>query len=222
MAKKKSTGKPTTAEAQFPYTTKPGSLRRLLKEIPKRPKPIKFDVPLLQSWGFRDANDHSMLRVLKSVRLLGGRNETTDLYAQFMNLEGGARVLGAEIKRVYAPLFTAAHRPFEEELDTLKNLFNIHSGGGDRTIELQMQTFKALCESASFDPMLASAGTSAGNAVGAALAPPGPATPSAGQPVVNINLHIHLPENKTRRDYTDIIEDIGRYIFGRSSGERRD
>jgi len=194
MAGKKHAEAAASTEARFPYTNKPGSLRKLLKEIPTKPKPSKFDRTLLQSWGFRDANDHSMVRVLKAVNLLSGSNEPTAAYLQFMNLDGGPRVLGTEIKRLYAPLFTASHKPYEETPEKLKNLFNIHPGGGERALEYQMQTFKALCESASFD----------------------------GQPTVNINLHIHLPENKTRRDYSDIIEDIGRYIFGRVSGDRRE
>jgi hypothetical protein len=63
---------------KFPYTTKPASLRRLLKDIPKKPKPPKFDMDLLRSWGFSDKNDHSMLRVLKAVNLLNDKNEPTE------------------------------------------------------------------------------------------------------------------------------------------------
>jgi hypothetical protein len=68
-------------EAKFPYTTKPASLRRLLKEIPKKPKPSKFDRALLRSWGFSDSNDQTMLRVLKAVNLLLDGNVPSDLYS---------------------------------------------------------------------------------------------------------------------------------------------
>lgn len=210
-------------EPKFPYTTKPASLRRLLKEIPQKPKPPKFDMTLLRSWGFSDQNDHSMLRVLKSVNLLDSKNEPTELYSQFMNLEGGARALGPEIKRVYAPLFQASHTPYNEPNDRLQNLFNIHSGGGSRSLDQQIQTFKALCENAIFD------GTANDPlSAGASATPPtllnatSQAAINSSAPAININLHIHLPENKTRRDYEDIIENIGRYIFGRSANERRD
>jgi hypothetical protein len=224
MAKAKKTGTTATSEAKFPYTTKPGSLRRLLKDIPAKPRPGKFDIPLLQSWGFRDANDHSMLRVLRPIGLLNDKNEPTELYLLFMNLGGGAAVLGTEIRRLYAPIFTASHKPYDESAEKLKNIFNIHSGGGERALELQMHTFKALCESASFDAMQPALGTTSavGTPAGTAATVVAAALASAGQPTVNINLHIHLPENKTRRDYTDIIEDIGRYIFGRVSGEPHD
>jgi hypothetical protein len=209
------------SEAKFPYTTKPASLRRLLKEIPKKPKPSKFDKDLLRSWGFGDTNDLTMIRVLKAVQLLNDRNEPTDLYSRFMNMNDGAKALGPEVKRVYAPLFEASLSPFQEGNDKLQNLFNIHSGGGDRSLDFQIQTFKALCENASFDaapsnamPTIQSSGAASGTTAGVSS--------SLGGPIVNINLHIHLPENKSRRDYEDIIEDIGRYIFGRDVGGRRE
>jgi len=44
-------------------------------------------------------------------------------------------------------------------------------------------------------------------------------------PAIHIDLHIHLPENKSRRDYEYIFEDIARYIFGRNvteDGNERD
>jgi len=223
--KKAATPKRSVAETtpKFPYTTKPASLRRFLKEVPKRPKPPKFDKALLKSWGFSDTNDYTMLRVLKTVNLLNDKNEPTDLYSQFMALNGGAKVIAPEIKKVYAPLFQASHSPYTESNEVLQNLFNIHSGGGDRALDAQIQTFKALCENTSFDQV---ADTAAGNAaVHNASAAGNLGNTAAGAsnaaPIVNINLHIHLPENKSRRDYEDIIEDIGRYIFGRGSSDRR-
>lgn len=227
MAAKKKTPRKSKSEpnaeatkAKYAYTTKPGSLRKLLQLIPTKPKPTKFDKALMHSWGFKDSNDMTILRVLKEVNLINDRNEPTAIYVQFMSLKDGAKALGPEIKRVYEPLFQAAHKPYDEDNQQLKNLFNIHSGGGERNIEFQIQTFKALCENASFDgsPVGNGAQVSAegsSNSTGSAATGGGSA-----QAHVNINLHIHLPENKTRRDYEAIIEDIGHYIFGRVSGER--
>ena len=222
-AQKQATRSKGSGEAKFPYTTKPASLRRLLKEIPKKPKPPKFDRDLLRSWGFGDSNDQTMLRVLKAVGLLNDRNEPTEIYSSFMNIDLGAKVLGPEIRRLYSPLFNASLAPYQESNEKLQNLFNIHSGGGDRSLEYQIQTFKALCENAVFDQGLASAATS--SLAGAADTSGRAATGALGAsslPAVHINLHIHLPDNKTRRDYEDIIEDIGRYVFGRDTGARRE
>jgi hypothetical protein len=138
-----------------------------------------------------------------------------------MSIDGGAAVLGPEIRRVYASMFQASHTPYSENTEKLQNLFNIHSGGGERTLDQQIQTFKALCENASFDQTASTIGVPgapADRTPTQGLTGAGPNTP----PVININLHIHLPENKTRRDYEDIIEDIGRHIFGRTIGGRSD
>jgi hypothetical protein len=201
-------------EPKFPYTTKPSSLRRLLQEIPKKPRPPKFDMKLLKAWGFSDANDHSMLRVLKAVGLLNDKNEPTELYSHYMHLEGGAAALAAPMRKLYEPLFNVSHTPYTESNEKLQNLFNIHSGGSDRALEQQIQTFKALAENTKFDgAILLSPSPPPGGL------PPGipPAGSALGTTAININLHIHLPENKTQREYQGMIEDIGRYIFGRPS-----
>jgi Family of unknown function (DUF5343) len=221
---KKTTSQPKSATGsatapKFPYTTKPSSLRRLLQDIPKKPKPPKFDGGLLKSWGFADNNDYTMLRVLKAVGLLDANNEPTDLYTQYMRIGVGPAVLAEPIKKLYEPLFNASHAPYKDSTEQLQNLFNIHSGGGARALDAQIQTFKALCENTSFDAL-----PPAPSPVASAAGSPGPTAVSLipATPVVNINLHIHLPENKTRRDYENIIEDIGRYIFGRTDAGRHD
>lgn len=105
-------GKKSETEPKFPYTTKPSSLRRLLQDIPKKPKPPKFDSELLKSWGFSDQNDYSMVRVLKAVGLLDANNQPTELYARYMQLDGGAAALAEPIKKAYEPFFHASHTPY--------------------------------------------------------------------------------------------------------------
>lgn len=154
MAKKKSKSAPkknTETEPKFPYTTKPSSLRKFLQDIPKKPKPTKFTKDLVKSWGYRDANDYSIIRVLKSIGMLNASNEPTDIYTDFMSLSIGGAALAAPLRKTYEPIFAASHEPHKESNEVLQNLFNIHSGGGERTLDQQIQTFKSLCENANFD-----------------------------------------------------------------------
>ena len=212
---KRKSGARTKAETKpkFPYTTKPSSLRRLLQEIPSKPRPPKFDKQLLGSWGFKDGNDYSMVRVLKGVGMLSASNEPTEQYTKFMDISSGASALTESIRKVYEPLFHASHEPFRENQDKLQNLFHIHSGGSERAIEQQIQTFKALCEHAELKNIPPATGASA-TQTGPGTQPENQQNISGG-PSINISLHIHLPENKTRRDYECIIEDIARYIIQR-------
>ena len=209
MAKKRAAIDAT--EPRFPYTTAPGSLRKFLSLVPQKPKPQRFNPELYKSWGIGDSNANTITRVLKALELVSPSNEPTTDYEKFMHKSSGPGVLGAKIKGVYEPLFQASHAPHTEADDTLKNLFNIHSGGGEATIRFQIQTFKSLCDFASFSE-------SGSESPQSSLKPPPESKREfganmSGPPSVRIDLHIHLPENKTSRDYEAIIQDIARYIY---------
>lgn len=196
----------------FPYTTEPKALRRLLSEIPKRPKPPKLDLAKLKSWDVsKNNNARTAINVLKKIGLVNDGGMPTDNYIEFMKTGTGPGVLANRLRDVYRPLFEATHAPQNESDEELKKLFHIHTGGGDDVMRLQIQTFKALAEHANFMDAVTPDGKPA---VGAT-----PATSSRNSggalPPVQIDLHIHLPENKTTRDYEAIIQDIAKYIYGR-------
>ena len=219
MAKKSGTSA-TTSEPKFPYTPAPNSLRKFLKQVPDKPKPPKVSNELLKGWGLTSSNDRYIIGILKKLDFLDQSGVPTQNYESFMLKGSGPATMGAQIRRVYAPLFQASHRPHEDGQEDLKRLFHIHSGGSEGTINLQIQTFKTLCEFASFEASAATAQVSADGQVTVAGA--GPATVQAsvgaGVPTVHIDLHIHLPENKTTRDYEAIIQDIARYIYKQEVG----
>lgn len=203
---------------KFPYTTRPNNLRKFLTMIPAKPKPQKIDKTLVKSWGFGSNEDLSIIRVLKAVDFIGAKNETTEAYAKFMAPGSGPKVLGDAVRKTWAPIFNSSHAPHKEPDETLRTLFNIHSGGSEKTINLQIQTLKALCESADLSEGAATArGTPAAQSSGGRST--ADATGPLGAPQFRIELHIHLPENKSRRDYEYMFEDIARYIYGRTAGD---
>jgi Family of unknown function (DUF5343) len=211
MAKKGS----DSGEPKFPYTTQPKALRRLLVEIPKRPKPPKVTMDTLKAWDVSSNNNaRTAINVLKKIGLLGGSGEPTNLYVEFMKTGIGPAVLAERIKESYRVLFESSHAPQSESDEELKKLFHIHSGGGDDAMRFQIQTFKALCEHANFAAAVDGRDSRADGARGTGAAPGG----NHGEqklPPIRVDLHIHLPENKTTRDYEAIIQDIAKYIYGR-------
>jgi len=216
-AAKKASKARSTAETQpkFPYTNKPNSLRKFLEQIPKRPKPAKVNVETLKGWGLKDTNDQSIIRVLKKLGFVGSNGEPTDRYTEFMTPGKGPVILGEAIREVWAPFFQLSHQPNKEDDEKIRNYFNIHSGGSEATLAFQIQTFKAACDYADL-----SATPDPGTAGDTKTLPPGSGpgsgakTRDQGTPAIHIDLHIHLPENKSRRDYEYIFEDIGKYILG--------
>ena len=203
-----------STEPKFPYTTEPKALRRLLTEIPKRPKPPKLTLDTLKAWSVSSNNNaRTAITVLKKLGLVNQGGEPTSAYTEFMKKDTGPSILGERIKDVYQVLFENSLAPQDDTDEDLRNLFNIHSGGGEDTMRLQIQTFKALSEYANFNAAATTSIKPEATRGGAQTSSGGDSTQHL--PPIQVDLHIHLPENKTTRDYEAIIQDIARYIYGR-------
>ena len=131
-------GHETSSQPSYPYCTVPKSLRRFLEMVPQKPKPPKVTTSTLQLWGLKSGNDASILRVLKTLELLGPNGETTSPYAEFMRKDSGPAALGTKIRATYAKLFENVTKPENASNEELINFFNIHSGGSEATIRLQV------------------------------------------------------------------------------------
>ena len=211
-----------TSEPKFPYAVTPNALRKFLQMVPSKPRPNKVNDALLKSWSLKSNNDRTMIRVLKALKLVQDNNEPSDQYTAYMLPRTGPGVLAAAAREVWAPLFESSHAPYKEDDATIRNLFNVHSGGSDSTISLQIQTFKAVCDNADFSVESNGSNMGVASTPTANVVTSGSASSGTSQPNFHIDLHIHLPENKSRRDYEYIFEDIARYILGRDidGGER--
>ena len=194
----------TATQPAFPYTVAPKSLRRFLELAPQKPKPPKVTSSTLQTWGFKSHNDQSVLRVLKTLGLLSQNGDTTQAYADYMKAGTGAATLGKLIRKTYEALFQNVSTPEKASNQDLTNFFNINSGGSERTIQLQVDTFKALTAFATFgdaDPLEQPDENDEGGGAG------------PKSPAIRIDLHIHLPESKTKADYDAIIESIANHLY---------
>jgi hypothetical protein len=210
--------------AGLPYTTRPNALRRFLAEVPRRPRPPRVNEDLLSSWGMGGGENGTIIRVLRTLSLVDSNNVPTEHYAAFMRAGVGPSVLGARIRELYAPLFAASLEPQREPAESLRNLFNIHSSGAPGTIDYQIQTFRALCDNAVFDNALVPSAEASvsGAGVTQAGAIPSSALTSEGSLGIHIDLHIHLPENRTSREYQYIIQDIAHFIYGQEQDAARE
>src|SRR5262249_7776091 len=162
----------------------------------------------------RNSNARTAISVLKKIGLLGANGDPTSLYVEFMKTGVGPTVLAARIKDAYRVLFENSHAPQGESDEELRKLFNIHSGGGEDAMRLQIQTFKALSEHATFSNA-ATASVSSQDGAQPSVQGTGGALGQQSLPPIQVDLHLHLPENKTTRDYEAIIQDIAKYIYGR-------
>jgi len=170
----------------------------------------------LKSWNVSSSgNSGTIISVMKKIRLLNDGGTPTDAYVEFMKASTGPAVLATKVRETYRVLFENSNAPQSESPENLKSLFNIHTGGGEDAMRLQMQTFKILTEFSNFTdapPANSRTDSQGGNGGGGEQ---GRHNANQQMPPVQIDLHIHLPENKSTRDYEAIIQDIAKYIYGR-------
>src|SRR4051812_2992447 len=101
-----------TGTPAFPYADLPSVVRRLLAEIPKRPKPQKLNETTATSWGLPSGgNTRSAIRVLKKIGLVSEPGEPLDPYVDFMKSGTGPKALAVQIRNCYQKLFDASHSP---------------------------------------------------------------------------------------------------------------
>jgi hypothetical protein len=208
--KNKNSNENSYSDPKFPYCTVPKSLRKFLEIIPTKPKPPKINGTTLKTWGLKNSNDQSILRVLKKLDFLSSAGEPTSNYSDFMQKSTGPSALGKRIIAVYETLFQNIKDPKQSSTEDLINFFNINSGGGEKTIRFQVDTFKALIDYANFEsdyqnppqdkPILPSGNGGSGSKYN-------------GEPIMRIDLHIHLPENKSKSEYDAIIESIANHLY---------
>jgi len=211
-AKKKPIEKETSAP-KFPYATSPSELKNILRLIPKKPKPPKLVTSTANTWGIKNTGVGRTLGVLREIGLIDASGVPTADYVAYMTEGTGGLALGKKIKERYNELFDHFTQPQNASSSDLKNFFNIHSGGVEKTIEYQISTFKALSEFASFDDTYTPP-----SSLGVATNARGDAAARSASPQIHFDLHIHLPEGKNTSDYESIIRAISDYIVIKIKG----
>lgn len=129
-----------------------------------------------------------------------------------MKRDSGPSALGIRVRETYKDLFDHIADPVRASNDELTNFFNINSGGAPKTIQYQVQTFKALADNASFSDQTTNSDASQKLTSANQQQQDGG---RQGAPVLHIDLHIHLPENKNRADYDLIFSSIAEHILGK-------
>lgn len=205
-AKKKILAK-ESSKPKYPYTGSPADLRRLLQLIPTKPKPQKLVTSTANTWGVKSTGVGTTITVLKDIGLIDASGVPTADYAAYMTAGTGGLALGQKIQERYKDLFELQTEPQNASNEELKNFFNIHSGGSEKTIEYQIRTFKTLAEFASFDGTYNPPGSGANSVNQNESNHKGGATSQ-----IHFDLHIHLPEGKNISDYEAILKALSDHI----------
>jgi hypothetical protein len=203
------------------YLTSFKNVGAILTAIQAAQAPPRFTQKFLETLGFPNTNDRTMINVLKALGFLTDTGAPTARYHQYLDQTQSAVVLARAIREAYADLFqinTQAHKMTSNEV---KNKMKTLSAGQytDRVLQQMAGTFTYLCQEADF------AGVTTGTAVEAVVSDEPTVTyePVAPRPTLEYmtpprfgglvyNINVVLPESKDQAVYDAIFKSLKEHL----------
>ncbi|BBO24651.1 conserved hypothetical protein [Candidatus Nitrosymbiomonas proteolyticus] len=214
-AKKRTRTTGAVGSPKYPYTISPGSLKKFLEQVPKKPKPPKVNLAQLKGWDIKDNNAPTIVKVLASVGVLGTDGVPTELYERLMKGGVGEKELAANIKSVYKEFFEAEHEPYKDE-GTVTKLLHIHGGTEAKaTIGRMRETFLILCRAADWSGASSAkdkSGPSKGKETTVRGADFEQNCELAGPSVV-INIQVTLPSGADEKSYDAFFASMRKHLW---------
>lgn len=203
------------------YLTSFKNAGAILTAIQAAQAPQRFTQKFLETLGFPNTNDRTLINVLKALGFLTDTGAPTTRYHEYLDQTQSAVVLARGIREAYADLFQINTQAHKMTTNDVKNKMKTLSAGQytDRVLQQMAGTFTVLCQEADF------AGASTSAAIEPAVSdeptvryepimprqtveyvPP----PRFGGLVYNIN--VVLPESKDQAVYDSIFKSLREHL----------
>ena len=202
--------------ADLIYTTKPTSLAKFLDHIQTAGVPPKVNGAYLKSVGFRDSNDTSVIRVLKSVGFVDAAGTPTPSWRAYRDRSKGRAVLGEAVKRAYRDLFETYPDADRKDTEALRNFFSAHSTAGNEALALAVRTFKALAGGADFEGPTESPESEPVVAVQESPLPTLQVGSHAVRPTIAVNVELHLPATDDPKVWESLFAAMRKHLLDES------
>lgn len=135
----------------YPYMISNNKIGPIITKIQQAARPVKFTNEFLRTLGFTSTNDRAFIPLFKKLGFLMDDGTPTALYDQLKDSTSTSRILGVQIKTLYADLYTInteIHKSSEAEV---KGAISRVTGKDADGVGRIYNTFKALCGIATFD-----------------------------------------------------------------------
>ncbi len=204
--------------AQAIYTPTPATITKFLEEIQGQGVPPKVTIQYLESIGFKSTNDRPLIAVLKALGFVDASGVPTERWRNYRDKGKAKGVLAAAITEAYGNLFDIYPDAYRRDNEALRNYFSTHSSNlNDRTLQLVVRTFKALCASADFASPAAAEEileqTTTKDKVDVTRIKRQEA--HGGALTININIQLQLPATDDATVYEKLFEAMNKTILAR-------
>ena len=135
----------------YPYMLSNNKISPIITKIQQAARPAKFTIEVLRTLGFTSTNDRAFIPLFKKLGFLLDDGTPSSLYDQLKDATSTKTILGAQIKALYADLYainTEIHKAPEAEV---KGAISRVTGKDAEGVGRIYNTFKALCNIATFD-----------------------------------------------------------------------
>lgn len=211
--------------ADYPYTKVVGNLKKFFVIIQTAGVPSKVTQKTLESFGFKSTNDRSIISILKTLEFVSSDNTPTANWTAFRNKEKAGVILGNCIIKAYSDLFDMYPDAYQKDNEAIRNFFSANTSVGEQAIGAMVNTFKSLCEMATFDkldvqnnPLPTNEASEISATVNTDQGTPTynkniPLQVKSNGLALNINIELHLPATQDGEIYDKLFEALKRHLL---------
>jgi len=206
----------------YPYVKVQGNLKKMFGNVQLTGVPPKFTQKSLAAIGFKSTNDRAILNVLKFIGFTNSDGVPNDLWKQYRNKDVAPTILGQAIKSAYSDLFSVYSDAHLKDTQTLRNFFSVNTSVGEQALSAIVQTFKSLCELATFSEKI---GEGTPDHVVTTTEQKFPKVSEQLQTssvqiqghsrglAVNVNIELHLPSTTDGEVYDKLFDALKRHLL---------
>ena len=194
------------------YLTSFKNTSAILKAVQGAQAPPRFTQKFLEGLGYSNANDRTIINVLKALGFLDDSGVPTPRYHRYLDQTQSDLVLAEGIREAYEDLFRINRKAHEMSNQDVKNKMKTLSEGAytDRVLTQMAGTFTNLVKDADFSnapiPDQPVDSTPSGDQLDVGLITPTATNPASTFANLAYNINIQLPESRDPAVYNAIFK----------------
>jgi Family of unknown function (DUF5343) len=201
-----------SSDTQFPYTTSPPGLKRIMEGAPTWGKPDKVSKEWLDGLGFKGGAASRSLGVMRAVGIVDLGGKPTELW-EALRTKDKAKFAGG-VRKHYASLFATYPDANRKDTEAILAFVRSKTSYGADAQKLAVRTFKTLCEFGDFETDVPDEDKEQPPAGGKGKAPKPKNTGNSGGVALTVNIQLQLPENASGDVYEKLFAAMEKHLKG--------
>lgn len=198
---------------EFPFTTKPEEIDKLLKKLITINIPQdKIDASFFKASGFPVKSGKQLYKLLKMLGFIDENDKASAVWKSYVSMDNRGAVLASAIQQTYADMFESMLCPYLEDDEVLLDYFKRSVTATPEELELILETFRVLSDMADFQDLLCQKSEPVPEAAGE----PEHLLPDVKvNPDLQVNIQIHIDPHTSDEKIETIFKNMRKYLLGK-------